>query len=284
MGRVLADFSKWETENSFRLHRKICYGYTMSIARSEKLKRLLAEWEPHTVMTRARLQQLGITPQHTQKYVASRWVEAVGAGVFKRPGAALTWQGALHSLQTQRGLKVHVGALTALAAEGHSHFARPGGEAAFLFCEAGVSLPKWFRDYPWRDRVSLTPTKLLPADIGVREAVVGGFALMTSTPERAILEALHLAPKQTDLVEIFQVLEGLQTLRPKLMQSLLEACTSIKVKRLFLFMAERAALPVVKRLDQNAVQLGSGNRTITPGGAYVAKFGLIVPKELAAHE
>ncbi len=256
----------------------------MSVARSDKLKRLLAEWEPHTVMTRARLKQLGVTPQHTQKYVASSWVEAVGAGVFKRPGARLTWQGALHSLQTQLGLKVHVGALTALAAEGHSHFARPGGETIFLFSEVGVSLPKWFRDYPWRDRLSLTATKLLPADLGVREAAVGGFALMTATPERAILEALHLAPKETDLVEVFHVLEGLQSLRPKLMQTLLEACTSIKVKRLFLFMAERAALPVAKHLDQSRITLGRGDRTLTPGGAYVAKFGLVVPKELALHE
>lgn len=256
----------------------------MGIARSDKLKRLLSEWEPHIVMTRARLKQLGITPQHTQKYVAGGWVEAVGAGVFKRPGAALTWQGALHSLQTQLGLKVHVGALTALAADGNSHFARPGGATAFLFSETGVSLPKWFRDYSWPDRVSLTATKLLPADVGIREAPVGGFKLKTSTPERAILEALHLAPKEIDLVEVFQVLEGLQTLRPKVMQTLLEACTSIKVKRLFLFMAERAALPVAKRLDQSAISLGSGDRTVTPGGAYVAKFGLVVPKELAAHE
>ena len=116
----------------------------------------------------------------------------------------------------------------------------------------------------------------------MRERSVGGFALMTSMPERAILEALHLAPKDVDLVEAFHVLEGLQTLRPKLMQSLLAACASIKVKRLFLFMAERAALPVIKRLDQNAIALGSGDRTLTPGGVYVPKFGLIVPKELAA--
>lgn len=256
----------------------------MSIARPDKLKRLLSAWEPHTVMTRARLKQLGITPQHTQKYVASGWVEAVGVGVFKRPGAGLTWQGALHSLQTQLGLKVHVGALTALAAEGHSHFARPGGETAYLFSEAGATLPKWFREYPWRDRVSLTQTKLLPAELGVREAVVGGFSLMTSTPERAVLEALHLAPKQIDLVEIYQVLEGLQTLRPKLMQSLLDVCASIKVKRLFLFMAERADLPVMRRLDRSTITLGNGDRTLTPGGAYVAKFGLVVPKELTAHE
>jgi hypothetical protein len=107
---------------------------------------------------------------------------------------------------------------------------------------------------------------------------------MASTPERAILEALHLAPKEIDLVEAFHILESLRTLRPQLMQALLEACTSIKVKRLFLFMAERAALPVRPRLNDEAIELGSGDRTPAPGGAYVAKFGLVVPKELTAHE
>lgn len=284
MGRFQARISKSRVENGFSPHRKLCYEYTMSIARSGKLKQLLAGWEPGTVMTRARLKALGITPQHTQKYVGSGWVEALGAGVFQRPGTRLTWQGALHSLQSQLGLAVHVGALTALSADGYAHFARPGGEAAHLFAEPGVSLPKWFRDYPWPDPVSLIQTKLLPPDLGVRETMVGGFTLMATTPERAILEALHLAPQEIDLVEAFHVLEGLQTLRPTLMQALLEACASIKVKRLFLLMAERAALPVVKRLDQSAVQLGRGSRTLTPGGAYVAKFGLVVPKELALHE
>ena len=256
----------------------------MSISRADKLKTLMDEWQPRTVMTSARLKSLGITPQHVQKYVASNWVEPVGNGAFKRPNETLTWQGALHSLQTQLGLQVHVGALSALAAEGGAHFARPGGEAVFLFSESGVTLPKWFREYPWPDRVGLTQTKLLPPGLGVRETVLGGFPLMAAAPESAILEALHLAPKDIDLVEVFQALEGLRTLRPKLMQSLLEACGSIKVKRLFLYLAERAALPVLSHLHRDRIALGKGDRTLMPGGAYVGKYGLILPKELADHE
>jgi hypothetical protein len=42
------------------------------------------------------------------------------------------------------------------------------------------------------------------------------------------------------MVECYQILEGLANLRPKILQELLESCNSIKVKRLFLFMASKA--------------------------------------------
>lgn len=181
----------------------------MGIGRTDKLKTLLELWQPQTIMTSKQLKLLGITPQHVQKYVASKWVEVVSPGVLRRSKDTVTWQGALHSLQKQVVLRVHVGALTALMADGSSHYARPGQETVFLFAETGVTLPKWFREYPWPEQISLTQTRVLPSDLGVRPAELGGFDLQTSAPERAILEALHLAPNAIDLVEISQVIEGL---------------------------------------------------------------------------
>ncbi|MFM8634549.1 MAG: AbiEi antitoxin N-terminal domain-containing protein [Planctomycetia bacterium] len=90
----------------------------MGISGESKLKSLVHSLPRHGVVTRSSLAALGVTPQHTQKYVASGWLESVGVGVFKRPGDVPTWQGGLHALQTQDGLAVHVGGLTALAAEG----------------------------------------------------------------------------------------------------------------------------------------------------------------------
>jgi hypothetical protein len=76
------------------------------------------------------------------------------------------------------------------------------------------------------------------------------------------------------------VLSGLLNLRPALMQSLLESCNSIKVKRLFLFMADKANLPVMKHLDQTAIDLGSGNRSVVRDGTYDSRYQLVLPKEL----
>lgn len=255
----------------------------MSIARSEKLKSMLDDWLPQTVVTSARLNALGILPQHAQKYQASGWIESVSAGTFKRKHDQLVWEGALYSLQEQLGLQVHVGAMTALAAAGAAHYLRLGRETVFLFSMPNVTLPSWFKRYQWGADISHTQTKLLPRELGLAEQNHAGFRVMGSSPERAILECLHLAPAKLDLVETYQVVEGLQTLRPKLMQALLEACKSIKVKRLFLFMADKASLPVMNHLDLSRIDLGSGNRAVVANGHYDAKYRLVLPKELVRH-
>jgi len=82
------------------------------------------------------------------------------------------------------------------------------------------------------------------------------------------------------LVECYHVMEGLTTLRPKILQALLEQCSSIKVKRLFLYMANKAGHAWHKRLDQSKFDLGNGSRTITKGGVYVSELQIIVPEEL----
>ncbi|MFZ4604348.1 MAG: type IV toxin-antitoxin system AbiEi family antitoxin domain-containing protein [Caulobacterales bacterium] len=248
----------------------------------QKLKRILEDWTPRTVVTHPWLQARGVSRDLSRDYVKNGWLERLGAGTFKRPRETVTWQGALHSLQAQIDLRVHVGALTALAAEGAAHYVRVGEERVFLFAETGVTLPKWFREHSWPAPIKLTQSSLLPPGLGLRPADLGGFLLHTSAPERAILEALHLAPTDIDLVELAEVIDGLRTLRPKLMQALLEACASFKVKRLFLFLSTRAALPVVRHLNRDFISLGRGDRTIAPGGAYIAEFGLVVPKELAS--
>jgi hypothetical protein len=56
----------------------------------------------------------------------------------------------------------------------------------------------------------------------------------------------------------------------------------VKVKRLLMFMADRAALPVFARLDQGRIDLGRGARSLVPKGAYVAKYELVVPRALVS--
>jgi hypothetical protein len=82
-------------------------------------------------------------------------------------------------------------------------------------------------------------------------------------------------------MECYQVMGGMTTLRPKLVQSLLEQCRSIKVKRLFLYIAGKAGHDWQKRLEVSAFDLGKGDRSITKGGTYIAQFGITIPEELA---
>jgi len=55
------------------------------------------------------------------------------------------------------------------------------------------------------------------------------------------------------------------------------------VKRLFLFMAEKAGHAWFKHLGLHPtkVEIGQGKRSIVQGGAFVPKYGITVPRELA---
>ncbi|WP_240502193.1 type IV toxin-antitoxin system AbiEi family antitoxin [Sphingomonas panacis] len=244
------------------------------------MRSLLDAWEPRSVATTAYLKTLGITPQDLQNYTSSRWLMSLGRGAFKRPKETVTWQGALHGLQSQLRSPVHVGALTALEMWGNNHYVRFAATRACLLSPLNVALPLWFRTH-WGDEIRHVQTKLLPPDLGVIEQTTPeGFALRTSTAERAALELLHLAPKIFGLVEAGLIMESMTLIRPKLMQSLLEQCASIKARRLFLYLAERADLPVMRHLDLDRIDLGVGDRSLVPNGRYVAKYRLLLPKEL----
>lgn len=252
----------------------------MSLPRGQKLKKLIDAWVPGTVVTTTWLGAHGISPQNTQKYVKSGWLVSVGRGTFKRPRETVGWPGAIYALQRQLDVPVHVGGLTALELAGYAHYARLGESPVHLFSPPNIALPRWFETH-WGEGVRLFRSKILPADVGLTEQSVStGLELRTATIERAALEILHLAPRQFGLVEAAQIIEGLRTLRPKLMQQLLEECASIKVRRLFLYLAERADLPVSRHLAPDRINLGSGDRSLTNGGLYVAKYRLSLPREL----
>ncbi len=255
----------------------------MKVGRANKLRSLLDAWQPHTVATSPHLKALGLTAQDLQNYTASNWLVSLGRGAFKRPMETVTWQGALYSVQSQLKLPVHVGALTALEMTGNNHYVRFGENKAYLFSPLRVVVPAWFQTH-WGDAVRHMQSKLLSSDLGLTEQrTPEGYPLTTATPERAILELLHLAPKEFDLVEAGQIIEGMTSLRPKLVQSLLEACASVKVRRLFLYLAERADLPVMRHLDADRIGLGSGDRSLAKMGRYVPKYRLLLPKELVAN-
>ena len=104
--------------------------------------------------------------------------------------------------------------------------------------------------------------------------------IYVSTPEKAILECLYLTPGMIDMVECFHVLEGLVNLQPKLINELLFQCESVKVKRLFLYMAEKAGHQWFKYLKQDNINLGSGSRMIAENGMFDSKYLITVPPEL----
>ena len=75
-------------------------------------------------------------------------------------------------------------------------------------------------------------------------------------------------------------MEMLSLVPPFKVQELLEDCKSIKVKRLFLYMAEKAGHDWLKMLDLSKISLGTGKRATVKNGVYNAKYQITIPKEL----
>lgn len=248
----------------------------------KKLMRLLDNHVPGTVLLASWLEKNGISRDLQQYYLKSGWLESYGFGAFKRPNENVQWVGALNSLQRQTKLSVHVGGLTSISLQGLSHFVRLDKENIYIFSPLYTDLPKWFLDQDWSEKVVHVKTKFLPPDLALYENDQDTLKLKLSAPERAIMECLYLTPNRFDIMECYQILEGLQNLRPNVLQELLENCNSVKVKRLFLYMASKAKHNWLDFVDQSRIELGTGDRVIVKGGVYLSKFRISVPIELTA--
>lgn len=107
---------------------------------------------------------------------------------------------------------------------------------------------------------------------------------MHSTPERAFLELLNEIPDRETFHNADMVMEGLSTLSPIKLQSLLADCRNVKVKRLFFFFAERHQHAWLKRIDRKAIDFGRGKRMIAKGGRYDPDHLITVPGDLDGHQ
>jgi hypothetical protein len=77
-------------------------------------------------------------------------------------------------------------------------------------------------------------------------------------------------------------MENLVSLRPDMVQRLLTMCRSIKVKRLFMYTAEKQGHSWVSDLDLSKIDLGKGKRMIVPNGKYDRKYLITVPPDSLA--
>ena len=253
----------------------------MATDASSKLNRLASVASPGAVLLAGFLEHQGFSRDLQQHYVRSGWLRRVGRGAFARTHEAPTWRGALHALTEQGELPLHVGGRSALALHGRAHYLAVGGGADLdLFAPTGATLPAWFAGGPWDVRPVLHRTAMLPPGLGVEEHVEEKLPVPAASPERAALEVLYLLPEAIGPAEARELLEGLVDLRPARVAALLRACTSIRVKRLFLMLADRLGHPWLRRVDLAGVDLGRGKRSVAGGGVFVPGHDLAVPAEL----
>jgi hypothetical protein len=151
----------------------------------------------------------------------------------------------------------------------------------FLYGERGLTLPAWFKKSMRNRDFAYVMTNLFPPgnEDGLTEFKSGEFAVIVSAPERAAMEMLHLVPNVVGFEEASLIMENLAGLRPELVLKLLEVCRFVKVKRLFLYLAEKYSHPWFPRLDLSKLDLGKGKRLIVPHGMLDKKYQITVPRQ-----
>jgi hypothetical protein len=255
----------------------------MSIQKGMKLQKLM-QFPKGMALTASYLQNQGFGPQLLARYKQSNWLKSIGDGAYVRHGDNVDWQGALAAIQSQLKLPVHCGARTALELQGYSHYVASTRRDVFLFGATGQKLPRWFERSNWSANVIYKMTNLFPNDLP--ESYVNfpakDLTIRIASPERAAMEMLYHIPAKQGFDEAMLIMESLLTLRPALVQKLLEACNSVKVKRLFLYMSGATNLPFVAKLDLAKVNLGKGDRTVVKGGRLDPKYRITVSRRSEA--
>ncbi|MHB1098536.1 MAG: type IV toxin-antitoxin system AbiEi family antitoxin domain-containing protein [Burkholderiales bacterium] len=226
---------------------------------------------------------------------------SLAPGVYVRPGSRLTWQGVVASLQTIFRTDLTVGGLTALQLQGYAHYLPLAQTQRVVRLYGRDALPRWldaalpgvtFERHTRLPGVGATGLKSNEydtysgalADVDIPDQNENGWPLTLSSPELAYLEVLMDVPDTVSFEHADQLLQGMTTLSPRRLEQILRKCTSVKVRRLFYWFAERHAhpwfkkLPAPKTLDD--LGLGSGNRMLAKGGRLDPKYRITVPEEM----
>lgn len=251
----------------------------MSIERGTKINQLLANADPSGLLFSDWLRKRGYSDQLQKRYRDTGWLSSLGRGVMYRTGTTLSAYASLASCNRQLGTAYRVAAHSALERTGFNHFVPMGKPVLAVALPKGGKRPSWMdhEGFDMTFRTFSTDTFLRPE---VSEHDEYGGTLLVSSPEQAFLECLLLAPRWYSYLDLYEVMEQLATLRSDIVQRLLETTANNRVKRLFLYMAEKAGHYWLEELDLGRIELGKSKLQLVPNGVYNAKYKITIPKEL----
>jgi len=246
-----------------------------------KINQLLQNLPYGSVVYSSWLKESGYSFSLQQSYRRNGWLSSIGKGVMLRTGQKLMLSGAIYALQQRAGFPVHIGGRTALGLLGLAHYLELNRRNTWLFMPGGTKLPPWLEKNQWDTNPKIITTSFLPVDAGIVSIELDGFKLKIAGAARAIMECLEMTPNHFELNEAWEIMQGLNALNPNTVQQLLVQCKSVKVKRLFLFFAQKADHVWFRKLKLDEINLGSGKRSIVSKGVYIPEYKITLPENLA---
>ena len=247
----------------------------MNTRNETNLKHLLSNTPVNVVLTSKYLAKAGFSHDLQKIYERSGWLTRLYEGAYVKLGEKIDINGALYALQEQLGLSIHIGGISALNEYYNARHNISFNTKYQLIGTRGEKLPKWFISL-YSKEIEFNRTTFLPEKLSLIEQKKADFSIKIPTLERALLEMLYLVPQKVTLNEAYQIIETIVVAKPKEFQVLLEQCTSIKVKRLFLYIVEKINHPWFKKIDLTKIDLGKGTREITKGGIYNKQYNIII--------
>ncbi len=258
---------------------------------SSKLNWLIQHTAPGNVIVQSWLTKHEVSPQLAQKYVKNGWLTKVCSGVYVRPGKPLSWHNALDCLEKQLNVPVHIAGLTSLTYQGKSHYLQLHEKNIWLEAPPKTTLPRWFKTFPENsfhksiesqestpNWLFVTSNKLLqddPSDL--IDIEINDTQLKASRAELAAFELLNSVPLKISFEHAAEVFQGLTSLSPRKVQSILNRSKAIKTNRLFLFLANYYEHPWISRIDETQIKLGAGKRQVVAGGTFDHRYQITVP-------
>jgi len=247
-----------------------------------KINQILTQWLPGDIHSLKWLGKKNVSQSVAYEYFQNGSLEKHGPGIYSRKNEKLKWAGGVRLLQEELKKKIHVSGRTALELQGHAHYLPMGNvPAVYLTTYSKEILPKWFSEIDFGCEFRFNSSVLFPENVELTEYQEEfGFRFNISSRELAILELLNVLDLSNSFETAENYMNSLQTLRPEVVQSLLEKCTSVKVKRVFLYLSEKLELPYFKKLNLKKIDLGKGKRQIASGSVqFDNKYQITVPKE-----
>jgi len=277
----------------------------MTVQSGKKLNWLERKLPEGLLVDAAWLEAHGYSRSLRSQYVAAGWLEQPTRGVYRRSRGSLSWEQVAISLQAVLHFPVSVGGRTALDLQGYAHYLSQSPQVIHLYSDK--KLPGWVSklsvgpklEFHNRTRflpkIDQQPDKLsISASVtdksestqpGALRIIRWGqwdWPLLISTPERAILELLDELPNKETFHLVDMTMEGLANISPRRMQKLLEEATSIKVKRLFFFFADRHRHRWLDHIVRDNIDLGKGKRMLVKGDKLDPKYQITIPEDLNA--
>lgn len=254
----------------------------MNIESANKIDLLLRMGTKNGLYFSEWLKKNGYSDQLISKYRQSGWLTSLAKGVVYRTGDKLSAYAAVSCYNNQLNRQLRVAAHSALELFGFNHYV-PMGKPVLMVAYSGISIPKWMNADYFDRTIKPFETNMFTT-IQTSTVKVEGVNLLVSSPEQAFMECMLLAPDRYGYMDLYYIMEQLTSLRADVVQTLLETIKNLRVKRMFLYMAEKAGHYWFEMLDMVKIDIGTSKLQLVEKGIYISKYKITVPKELFDYE